>query len=115
MARWGETPTLQFFAGQAYFEHRRPCDATTPVKFRKLLGEEGVEELLAQAITLAVELKLIKPQELSRVILDSTVQEKEIAHPTSSRLLETARVKLWTPPKRWAFRSSRPLPKKVHN
>src|SRR5690606_33252281 len=39
-------------------------------------------------------LKLIKPQELSRVIVDSTVQEKAIAHPTDSRLLETARIKL---------------------
>src|SRR5690606_22969242 len=92
--RWGETPTWQFFAGQAYFEHRPPCDATTLVKFRKLLGEDGVEELLAQTINVAVELKLIKPQELSRVIVESTVQEKAIADPTDSRLLETARVKL---------------------
>ncbi len=41
-----------------------------------------------------MELKLIKPQELTRVIVDSTVQHKAIAHPTDSRLLETARVKL---------------------
>jgi IS5 family transposase len=53
-----------------------------------------VEELLAQTINVAVELKLIKPQELSRVIVDSTVQHKAIAHPTDSRLLETARAKL---------------------
>lgn len=94
VARWGETPTWQFFSGQAYFEHRAPCDATTLVKFRQLLGEEGVEELLAQTINVAVQLKLIKPQELTRVIVDSTVQHKAIAHPTDSRLLETARVKL---------------------
>ena len=92
--RWGETPTWQFFSGQAYFEHHRPCDATTLVKFRQLLGEEGVEELLAQTINVAVDLKLIKPQELTRVIVDSTVQHKAIAHPTDSRLLETARAKL---------------------
>lgn len=71
-----------------------PRDETTLVKFRQLLGEEGVEELLAQTINVAVKLKLIKPQELSRVIVDSTVQHKAIAHPTDSRLLETARVKL---------------------
>lgn len=92
--RWGETPTWQFFSGQAYFEHRQPCDATTLVKFRRLLGEEGVEELLAQTIHVAVQLKLIKSQELTRVIVDSTVQEKAVAHPTDSRLLETARTKL---------------------
>ena len=54
------------------------------MKFRKLLGEDGVEELLAQSINVAVELKLIKPQELTWVIVDSTVQEKAIAHPTAA-------------------------------
>ncbi|MDZ4208017.1 IS5 family transposase [Rhodoferax sp.] len=92
--RWADTPRWQFFSGCAYYEDRQPCDATTLIKFRQLLGEEGVEELLAQTINVAVELKLIKPQELTRVIVDSTVQHKAIAHPTDSRLLETARVKL---------------------
>jgi IS5 family transposase len=92
--RWGETPTWQFFSGQAYFEHRRPCDASTLVKFRQLLGDEGVEELLAQTVNVAVALKLIQPQELEQVLVDSTVQHKAIAHPTDSKLLETARVKL---------------------
>jgi IS5 family transposase len=40
--RCSETPTWQYFSGQAYFEHCLPCDATTLVKFRRLLGEEGV-------------------------------------------------------------------------
>jgi len=92
--RWADTPRWQFFSGCAYYEDRQPCDATTLVKFRQLLGEEGVEELLAQTINVAVELKLIKTEELSRVIVDSTVQHKAIAHPTDSRLLETARTKL---------------------
>ena len=92
--RWADTPRWQFFSGCAYYEDRQPCDATTLVKFRQLLGEEGVEELLAQTINVAVQLKLIQPQELTRVIVDSTVQHKAIAHPTDSRLLETARTKL---------------------
>jgi IS5 family transposase len=92
--RWGETPTWQYFSGNEYFEHRWPCDPTLLVKFRKLLGEEGVEELLARTIEVAVTLKLIAKKELSRIIVDSTVQEKAIAHPTDSKLLETARVKL---------------------
>jgi IS5 family transposase len=64
------------------------------VKFRKLLGEEGVEELLARTIEVAVTLKLIAKKELSHIIVDSTVQEMAIAHPTDSKLLETARIKL---------------------
>ena len=42
--RWADTPRWQFFGGLAYYEDRMPCDATTLVKFRKLLGDEGVEE-----------------------------------------------------------------------
>ena len=74
--RWGETPTWQYFSGNEYFEHRWPCDPTLLVKFRKLLGEEGVEELLARTIEVAVTLKLIAKKELSCIIVDSTVQEK---------------------------------------
>lgn len=79
--RWGETPTWQYFSGNEYFEHRWPCDPTQLVKFRKLLGEEGVEELLARTIEVAVTLKLIAKTELRTVIVDSTVQEKAISHP----------------------------------
>jgi IS5 family transposase len=92
--RWSETPVWQFFGGRAYFDQALPCDATTLVKFRALLGEDGVEELLAQTITAAVNMKLISPKELATVVVDSTVQPKAIAHPTDSKLLETARQKL---------------------
>lgn len=92
--RWSETPVWQYFGGRAYFDQGLPCDATTLVKFRRLLGEEGVEALLAQTINAAVHMKLISPKELATVVVDSTVQSKAIAHPTDSRLLETAREKL---------------------
>ena len=92
--RWGETPTWQYFSGSEYFEHRWPCDPTQLGRFRKALGEEGVEELLARTMEVAVTLKLIAKKELTRVIVDSTVQEKAIAHPTDSKLLETARAKV---------------------
>jgi IS5 family transposase len=49
---------------------------------------------LARTVEVAVTLKLIASKELSRIIVDSTVQEKAIVHPTDSKLLETARVKL---------------------
>ena len=54
VARWADTPRWQFFSGCAYYEDRQPRDGTTLVKFRQLLGEEGVEELLAQTINVAV-------------------------------------------------------------
>jgi len=92
--RWGETPAWQYFSGEDYFENRPPCDPSSISRFRRLLGEEGVEELLARTISVAVTMKLIDAQELATVIVDSTVQPKAIAYPTDSRLLETARQKL---------------------
>jgi IS5 family transposase len=89
--RWGETPTWQYFSGMDYFEHRMPCDGSLLSKFRKIIGEEGVERLLAQTIAVALNLKMIAPSELQTVVVDTTVQPKAIAHPTDSRLLEMAR------------------------
>jgi transposase, IS5 family len=42
----------------------------------------------------AVTLKLIAKKELTRMIVDCTVQEKAVAHPTDTKLLETALVKV---------------------
>ncbi|MCK9513423.1 MAG: IS5 family transposase [Pigmentiphaga sp.] len=94
VARWGETPTWQYFSGMDYFEHRLPCDASQIGRFRKALGEAGVEELLAQTVNAAWQLKLIAPQHLQEILVDSTVQAKAIAYPTDTRLLEVARQKL---------------------
>lgn len=92
--RWAETPTWQYFSGMDYFEHRLPCDATLIDKFRKLIGEQGVEELLSQTVSVALSMKVISKKALETVLVDSTVQPKAIAHPTDSRLLEVARQKL---------------------
>jgi IS5 family transposase len=53
-----------------------------------------VEELLAQTVNLAVSLKQIPAAALATLVVDSTVQEKAVAHPTDSKLLETAQAKL---------------------
>lgn len=94
VARWSENVVWQFFSGMAYYEPRLPCDATQIGRFRTALGEEGLEQLLKFTIQTAVEIKAIKPADLERVIVDSTVQEKAIAHPVDSRLLEIARYKV---------------------
>ena len=46
--RWAENVVWQFFSGQEYYEPRLPCDATQIGRFRRVLGEAGVEELLAK-------------------------------------------------------------------
>lgn len=92
--RWSENVVWQLFSGQEYYEPRLPCDATQIGRFRRAIGEEGLEHLLKFTIETAVEIKAVKPAELERVIVDTTVQEKAIAHPVDSRLLEIARHKV---------------------
>jgi transposase, IS5 family len=92
--RWAENVQWQFFSGMDYYEPRLPCDATQIGRLRRVLGEAGVEQLLKTTIEAAVGMKAIKPAEFEMVIVDTTVQEKAIAHPTDSRLLEVARAKI---------------------
>ncbi|MET3518183.1 IS5 family transposase [Pseudacidovorax sp. 1753] len=92
--RWAENVVWQFFSGMTYYEPRLPCDATQIGRFRAAIGEAGVEELLKATIDTAVSSKSIRPAEFERVIVDTTVQEKAIAHPVDSRLLEIARHKV---------------------
>ena len=98
--RWAENVQWQFFSGMAYYEPRLPCDATQIGRFRRLLGEDGIEQLLKATIDCAVDIKAVKPADLERVIVDSTVQSKAIAHPVDSRLLEIARHKVVAAAKR---------------
>jgi hypothetical protein len=110
--RWAETPTWQYFSGQEYFEHRWPCDPSLLVRFRHSLGEEGVEQLLASTINVAVTLKLIAKKQLATVIVDSTVMPKAIAHPPTARCLRLPGSNWLKLPKALASNSSKPMPKK---
>ena len=59
-----------------------------------MIGEAGMEAILKATIDTAVSCKAIKPAEFERIIVDTTVQEKAIAYPVDSRLLEIARYKI---------------------
>ena len=89
--RWSENVVWQFFSGMEYYSPKLPCDPAQISRFRKILGEAGVEQLLKTTIEAAVAMKAVKKTEFERVIVDTTVQEKAIAHPTDARLLDVAR------------------------
>lgn len=94
IARWSENIIWQYFSGQEYYTPEQPCDATQIGRFRTAIGEAGVEELLKATIDTAVQTKAVRPAEFERIIVDTTVQEKAIAHPVDSRLLDIARAKV---------------------
>ena len=85
---------MAVFQRQGVYEHRPPCDPSQLSRFRKAIGEAGVEEILKASIDAAVQMKAIQPESFERVIVDSTVQPKAIAYPVDSRLLEIGRGQL---------------------
>jgi IS5 family transposase len=84
--RWVENPYWQVFCGFEFFQHEPPIDPSLMTRWRKRIGPEAMEQVLQATVELALETKTIKPSSLERVTVDTTVQEKAIAHPTDSRL-----------------------------
>lgn len=80
--RWVENPYWQYFCGALYFQHEPPFDRTELIKFRKRIGEEGSEQILKMSIHLFSK-KEIQEKE---VLIDTTVQEKNITYPTDVKL-----------------------------
>jgi IS5 family transposase len=58
------------------------------------MGEEGLQALIQGSLSVTTKTKAIKPSELSRVIVDTTVQPKNVTVPTDAKLLNRAREKL---------------------
>ncbi len=54
--------------------------------WRKRIGPEEMERVLKATVEVALESGTVKPSNLERVTVDTTVQAKAIAHPTDSRL-----------------------------
>jgi transposase, IS5 family len=94
VARWVENPYWQFFCGLTYMQHELPIDPSSLSKWRKRVGAERLEKLLETTIRAALAMKALRPQELAKVNVDTTVQERAIAFPTDARLYHKMRVAL---------------------
>lgn len=96
VARWVENPYWQYFCGYTHMQHECPIHPTSMTKWRNRVGVERLEALLKETIALAVREKHLPKNDLERVTVDTTVQEKNITYPTDSKLLHKAIVKLVT-------------------
>ena len=94
VARWVENPYWQYFCGFTHMQHEVPLDPSSMSRWRKRVGAERLEQLLRETIDLAVREKQLCQRDLQQVIVDTTVQEKNITFPTDSKLLYTAIRKL---------------------
>src|ERR1700757_480620 len=89
--RWLENPYYQFFCGEEFFQHRLVFDRSSLTRWRQRMGEEKLQALLPESLSVATKTEAIKPSDLNRVIVDTTVQPKNVMFPTDARLLNRAR------------------------
>jgi IS5 family transposase len=89
--RWVENPYYQFFCGEEFFQHRLVFDRSSLTRWRQRMGEEKLQVLLQESLSVAARSAAIKPTDLNRVIVDTTVQPKNVMFPTDARLLNRAR------------------------
>ena len=92
--RWVENPYFQYFCGEVVFRHDLPFDRSSLTRWRQRLGEEQIAALLQESLSVAHRTGAIETKNLERVVVDTTVQEKAIAHPTDARLVHRAIEKL---------------------
>jgi hypothetical protein len=93
-ARWLENPYYQFFCGELSFCHRLPFDRSSLMHWRQRLGEEQLVALIQESLSVAHKTGALATRDLERVLVDTTVQPKAIAHPTDARLCHRALEKL---------------------
>ena len=93
-ARWVENPYYQHFCGEEHFQHKAPFDRSSMTRWRQRMGHERLEVLLAESLAVAVKTEALDVKELSKIIVDTTVQEKAITFPTEAKLKNRARVML---------------------
>ena len=79
--RWVENGYYQYFCGEAFFQWELPCHPTDLVYFRRRIGEEGIKRILQ----ISIDLHGAKSRE-RELLIDSTVQEKNITFPTDTKL-----------------------------
>ena len=63
-------------------------------RWRQRLGEEQLVALIQESLSVAHKTGAIGPKDLERVVVDTTVQPKAVAHPTDARLMHRAITKL---------------------
>jgi transposase, IS5 family len=90
VAAWVQNPYWQYFCGMSEFQWRLPCDPSDLVYFRQRIGEAGVQRVLQ----VSARLHGAKAQE-PEVVVDTTVQEKNLTYPTDSKLAHKIIRRCW--------------------
>ncbi|NRP75807.1 hypothetical protein ILFOPFJJ_06730 [Ensifer psoraleae] len=89
-----ENPYFQYLCGEEFFRHDLPFDRSSMTRWRGRMGEARLTALLQESLAVAVKSGAMQPQDTRRVIVDSTVQPKNVMFPTDAKLIHRARERL---------------------
>ncbi len=81
MEMWCENPYWQRFCGINVFQTAPPCDRSDLTYFRQRIGKEGANKIFQISVNMHG-----KDALESEIIVDSTVQTKDITFPTDTKL-----------------------------
>lgn len=92
-ARWVNDPYFQYFTGETFFQHDLPHERSGLSHWRQRIGDK-LDVLLQESLRVAHDTGALRKDDLARITVDTTVQPKNVTHPTDARLMLTAIVKL---------------------
>jgi IS5 family transposase len=76
-----EHPNYQLFCGEEFFRHKPPFDRSSLMLRRQRMGEEKLVALIQESLNAATRTGAAKPSDVSKVIVDTTVQPQVVAFP----------------------------------
>lgn len=79
--QWIQNPYFQYFSGEKEFQWKAPCDPSDLVHFRNRVGDKRINKILEVSVKMQDD-KVDK----ENVIVDTTVQEKNITFPTDVKM-----------------------------
>jgi IS5 family transposase len=77
--------------GEEFFQHRLAFDRSSLTRWRQRIGEEKLQALLQESLAVATRTEAMKPSDLARVVIDTTVHPKAVMFPTDAKLMNRAR------------------------
>jgi IS5 family transposase len=81
--QWSENMYFQYMCGEVRIAAGAPCEASELVYFRKRIGESGIELILKESIRINED-----DAQDDDVMVDTTVQEKNITFPTDDKMFK---------------------------
>lgn len=84
---WVENPDWQVFCGYDLLQWELSVHPTSLTRWRQRISPEGIEKILQASIQVILEIKVIKWEDLSKTICDTTVMPKAMTRLTDAKLI----------------------------